>query len=223
MESEQEMRRLRLVALVDRHFARDNDLVASVIEQKTGDKVSVRTVQAWLISPGRTSSRQCPERAVKALEEYVADPANRARLDACVTRREASVRTVKGALEWSDEVRRDKAVEFATASLEDDARRLRSWQEAGGVHLGKKLFEMESRFNADTQSTMDAVIAIHEALRTSSTFDEWRSKVQEQDRANSLARFFVREAKRAIEGRSEEFAAPDAVTEQPATRDIGHS
>jgi hypothetical protein len=215
METEYEQRRRRLVRLVDRHFARDNDLVAGIIELKTGAKVSERTVQAWLIASGRKSSRNCPEWAVKALEDYAADPANRQRLEDCAARLEASLNVVTGPLAWSDEVRRNKAVEFATSALESDARNLRLWQDAGGLHLGKLLFELEHRLNSEMHAHAGTLTAIREAFRTSSTYDECKAKFEEHDRASDLNRYFVRDARRAIENSSEEFAAFDAVMQQP--------
>ena len=217
METEQEQRRWRLIALVERHFGRDNDVVARIIGQTTGAKVSERTVQAWLIAPGRKSSRNSPEWAVKALEDYAADPANRPHLDGLTKRLEDGMRGVKVPLAWSDEVRKNRAVEFATSSLEDEARRSHFWRDAGGAQLGTALFELERRLDAEMSAQRKALAAIHDAFRTSSTYDEWRSAYQEQVRASDLQDFVVREAKRAIESSSDEFAAPDAVLGPPTT------
>lgn len=217
MQGEQEQRRWRLVGLVERHCGRDSDLVARIVEEKTGATVSERTVQAWLIAPGRKSSRNVPEWAVKALEEYVADPANREYLEQYAARREATLGAVTPPLAWSNEVRSNKAVEFATASLEDDARRLRAWQDAGGLQLGKMVFELQRRLEAEMGAHRRTLTAIHEACRTSSTYDEWRKTFQEHVKASELQDFFVRDAKRAIESHAEEFATPDAVIQQPPT------
>ena len=145
MQNEQDQRRWRLVGLVERHFGRDYDFVARIIEEKTGGKVSERTVQAWLIAPGRKSSRNCPEWAVKALEKYVNDPANGESLQLYAARREATLSAVKAPLAWSNEVRSSRAVELATASLECEDRRLRFWQDAIGAQSGKMLCELERR------------------------------------------------------------------------------
>jgi hypothetical protein len=215
MHGEQNERRWRLVSLVERHFGRDYDLVARIIEEKTGGKVSERTVQAWLIAPGRKSSRNCPEWAVKALEEYVTDPANHEHLQRYAARREATLSSVKAPLAWSDEVRSSRAVELATALLEYEDRKLRVWQDASGGQVGKMLFELERRLDAEMNAHRKTLTAIHEAFRTSSTYEECKSTFQEHVRAADLQDFFVREAKRAIESSSDEFATPDAVIQQP--------
>lgn len=214
--NEQEQRRWRLVGVIDKHFGRDNDFVARVIEEKTGAKVSERTVQAWLIAPGRKSSRNCPEWAVKALEDYVADPANREALERHESRREASAASDwKSPMAWSDKVRKEKAVEFATSSLEFDAKRRRTWQDAGGLQLGDLVFRLEQRLDAELGAHRRVMTALSEAFRGASTFDEFKSVFAEHVRAAELQDFFVGEARRAIEGGTGEFAAADAVIQQP--------
>jgi hypothetical protein len=216
VHSEQEQRRLRLQVLVERHFVRDNDVVARVLEERTGAKVSERTVQAWLIAPGRKSSRNCPEWAVKALEDFVADPANGEFLQRQAQRREAASQGEwKTPLGWSDKVRREKAVEFATVSLEVDAKRERTWQQAGGVQMGGLVFDLERRLDAELNAHRRVLSALGEAFRNASTFEELKSVFHEQVRAGELQDFFVGQARRAIESGSEEFAQADGVLRQP--------
>jgi hypothetical protein len=215
LQNEQDQRRWRLVGLVERYFGRDYDLVARIIEEKTGGKVSERTVQAWLIAPGRKSSRNCPEWAVKALEEHVNDPANGESLQLYAARREATLSAVKAPLAWSYEVRSSRAVELATASLECEDRKLRFWQDAIGGQVGKMLFELERRLDAEMNAHRKTLLAIHEAFRTSLTYEECKSTFEDHVRAAELQDFFVREAKRAIENSTDEFSTPDAVIQQP--------
>jgi hypothetical protein len=216
VQNEHEQRRWRLVGVVERYFRRDNDQVARVIEERTGAKVSERTVQAWLSAPGRTSSRNCPEWAVKALEDFVADPVNEDYLARLAQRREdVASGEWKSPLTWSDKVRREKAVELATSSLEVDAKRQRTWQDAGGLQIGGMLFELERRVEGELSAQRRVLTALSEAFRTGATFEELRSVFQEQVKASELQDFFVGQAKRAIESGSEEFAASDGVLKQP--------
>lgn len=215
MQAEHEQRRWRLLSLVQGHFGRDNDLVAQVIQRKTGERVSERSVQAWLIAPGRKSSRNVPEWAVKALEDYVADPANREYLEDYAARREATLGAMQPPLVWSNEVRSSRSVELATASLEAEARRQRVWQDACGVQVGDMVFGLERELHAEMRAHRRTLSAINEAFRTSSTYEECKATFQEHVRASDLEDFFVREAKRAIESGAEEFSTPDAVIQQP--------
>lgn len=202
--------------MVQEHFGRDNDLVARIIQQKTGDKVSERSVQAWLIAPGRKSSRNVPESAVKALEEYVADPENRQYLKEYGARRE---RILGGSDEldaWTHEVRSNRSVELATATIEYEESRLHVWQDALGSQAGKMVSEMERQHDAEMRSHRRVLSAIHEGVRTAETFEEFKSLMQKHLRASDLQDLFVRDAKRAIDNKSEEFATPDAV-QPPST------
>jgi hypothetical protein len=217
MQTEHEQRRWRLLTLVQDHFGRDNDLVARVIQEKTGDKVSERSVQAWLIAPGRKSSRNVPESAVKALEDYVADPENRQYLKDYGERRERTLGAVGDLDAWTHELRSNRSVELATATIEYEERRLHAWQDALGSQAGKMLFEMERRHDAEMSSHRRALSAIHEGLRTASTFEEFKSFAQKHVRATDLQEFVVRDAKQAIANSSDEFAAPDAVIQPPST------
>lgn len=216
VHTEHEQRRWRLTAVVDRHFGRDNDFVARVIQEKTGAKVSERTVQAWLISPGRKSSRNCPEWAVKALEDYVADSVNADYLQRHSQRREEMAASDwKTPMAWSDKVRREKAVELATSSLESDAARQRRWQEAGGLQMGGMAFELERRVESELASHRRVLSALNEAFRTAETFEQFKVTFEEHVRAAELQNFFVGQARRDIESASKEFSAADAVLEQP--------
>lgn len=217
MHNEQEQRRWRLLSVVERHFGRDNDFVARVIQDKTGAKVSERTVQAWLIAPGRKSSRNCPEYAVKALEAYVADPVNGEYLKRHAQRREADASAEwSSPLAWSDKVRREKAVEFATANLEGENRRQRTWQDAGGLQMGGLVFELERRLDAEQNANRRVMSALSQAVRTASTFEEFKATFEEHVRASELQDFFVGQARRAIESGADEFAAADGVLAQPS-------
>lgn len=214
MENDQERRRYRLDALVQRHFHTDYDWIANIIERSTGAKVSVRTIQAWLIAPNRKSSRNCPEWALKVLEEYVHDPANSETLQIRNARYEASIGALKPPLIWSDEVRSSRAVDFATREIERESRSLIKWQEEFSKRQGTLIFELQRQLENAINVHSEALAAIHEAFRTSETFEECREKFLEQERANGLTRGFVRRAKHAIENSVEEFADGDTLARE---------
>lgn len=213
MENEQEWRRLRLSGLVNREFCEDNDWVASAIHQRTGETVSVRTIQAWLIAPNRKSSRNCPEWALKALEEYIQDPSNEETIRYRKERYNASFSKMTTPLEWSNKVRSNLAVDFATNQLEHDARKLKKWQQEFGERQGVLIFELQKELQRSVTYHMKAISAIHKALDSSENFEEFRKKLKEQDRADSLVEYFVREAKEAIENNAEEFTDKSSETQ----------
>lgn len=218
METDYERRRYRLDALIKQYFHTDYDWIASVIEHGTGEKVSVRTIQAWLIAPNRKSSRNCPEWALKVMEKYVQDPSNTETIQIRNARYEVSVGALKSPLIWSDEVRSSRAVDFATRQIEEESRSLGKWQEEFSKRQGTLIFEMQRQLESANIAHMETLAAIHGALRTSNTFEEFREKFLEHERANDLTRSFVRRAKHAIENSLEEFADGGTAAQAPLTR-----
>lgn len=206
MRNEQEIRRSRLFGIVHQRFYSDNDWVARAIEERTGEVVSVRTIQAWLIQPNRKSSRNCPERFLKALEEYLQDPSNQEIIQWRKERFEDSIRNGKSPLEWCTEVRNSKAVDFATGELEEESRTLSKWQDEFSNRQGAMIFELQKKLERITWSHNETLSALSEALETSTTLEEFREKFRERERANFHIRYVVRQAKNAIENNTEEFA-----------------
>lgn len=213
MENEQERRRSKLFSLVHHHFLADTDWVASAIHERTRKKVSVRAIQAWLIAPGRRSSRNCPEWALKALEDYIQDPSNEALIQSRKELYQASIGTAKPPLAWCDEVRASKAVEFATSELEEDERKLAKYQKEFGERQGSLIFELQKELRNSNWQHHETLSAIHRAFQESKNFDECREMFLEIERANRMTHYFVRDAKQAIEKNSEEFGDPKADTQ----------
>lgn len=218
METNYERRRYRLDALIQKYFHTDYDWIASVIERGTGEKVSVRTIQSWLIAPNRKSSRNCPEWALKVMEEYVQDPSNAETIQIRNERHEGSIGAPKSPLTWSDEVRSSRAVDFATRQIEDESRTLGKLQEEFGKRQGTLFFEMQRQLESEIIAHREMLTAIRVALRTRNTFEEFRENFLEQDQANNLTRGFVRSAKHAIENSLEEFADGRTAAQAPLTR-----
>lgn len=209
-------RRDRLFSLVHNQFAGNTDVVANVIEQSApGAKVSVRSIQAWLMPSDRASSRNCPPWALKALEDFVADPQNRPRLDAWAQMRDASVRKVATPFESSDKVFRQRSVEIATSQIEEDERALHRWQDQLGKETGRYVFELEKRLLTEQRGLSESLAALHQAVYFSSSFEEFKAGYLERARAILRVHGVVKDTRKHIEGRSQEFATDDAVMEPP--------
>jgi len=203
--------RLNMRSLVDKEFDSDCQLVAYKLSTLTGRRISNRTVQAWLIEPGKTSSRTCPEWALKALKEFIADPANKDELE---ERRKYARKDASAPLAWSSEVDRKHSVEFATNQILADQQRLGRWQKAGFDSLPSLLAELERKTEGYLNFLHERQLAYDNALKSSSTFDEFKSKALDAIRDKDIAEFLVKEARRAIENKTHEFASDDGVPEQ---------
>jgi len=210
-------RRGRLFSLVHNQFAGKTDVVANVIEQSTpGAKVSVRSIQAWLMPSGRASSRNCPPWALKALEDFVADPQNRPRLEVLAQIRDGSIGKVADPFKWSDEVYLSRSVEIATSQIEEDKRALHRWQDQLGKETGRYVFELEKRLLTGQRELSASFAAIHQAVYLSSSFEEFKAAYLDHERANRLVHRVVKDTRKHIQERSQEFAVDDAVMEPPA-------
>jgi hypothetical protein len=197
-------------SLVDKEFDGDCQLVAYKLSTLTGRKISNRTVQAWLIEPGKTSNRTCPEWALKALKEFIADPANK---DELKERRKYAQKHASAPLAWSSEVDRKHSVKFATNQILADQQRLARWQKAGFDSLPSMLYELERETQGYLSFLHDRQLAYDNALKSSSTFDEFKSKALDAIRDKDLADFLIKDARRAIESKTHEFANDDGVSE----------
>lgn len=216
MEAANRQRRDKLFDLVHNYFSGDSDVVAQVIQERTpGAKVSVRTIQAWLMTPGRASSRNCPPWALKALEEYVADPTNQERLQVLAQRQKAAIRTIGSPTDWADRVRKEKVVEIATSQIEEERLRLQEWQGLIGNEAGRRVSETVQGLRAEIRALRQELSAMFQALHGNPQYEGFRSSYLEHERADRLTELFVREARTDIESRSGEFASEDAVLQPP--------
>jgi hypothetical protein len=82
--------------IVENDFGGDRLWVAYTLSDATKRKVSNRTVQAWLMEPGKPSSRTCPEWAYQALKDFVDNPANEEHLKQGRVRRASDTSANRG-------------------------------------------------------------------------------------------------------------------------------
>ncbi|KAB0654494.1 hypothetical protein [Burkholderia diffusa] len=198
-----ERRRNEMRCLVENDFSGDRQQVATIISELTAKNVSVRSIQAWLIEPGKPSSRQCPEWALKALHDYTCRPENEQRLRA---RREYKAGQPLAIKRTSLDVYDKYAVDMATNQIEADQHKRDSWRNLPYGEIPDKLFELENRLTGHLHYLQTQLVAISIALRTCESFDEFKQKVLEDIDNQTSEDYFVREARRAIESRTDEFS-----------------
>lgn len=203
----QERTRERMWILVTNTFAGDSYWVADTLTRATKRKVSNRTVQAWIMEPGKPSSRRCPEWALEALKSYAENPENAETLESGCRIRAQDFKSPRA---WSAEVDSKHSVNFATNEILADERRKKEWREAGFDKLPAMLHAFEVRMDRELSSMRDTLSSIDNALRNSSNFEEFKSKALESIRDKEVASWIVRDARNAIETRTGEFAVSDA-------------
>jgi len=167
-EFEQASLRSKLSALIKNPLVGDYYQAADVISRISGKYVSQKTIQAWLADSDKRSSRKCPEWAVEALEDYLAEPENQKRLRDLVnyyktTASAASVPAMEARTEPS----------AARPSAGGGERRQEEWRSASMAALPDMVFEMEQRMNAYMSYFNQAINMI-----TTTVLEEDRDLVQ---------------------------------------------
>ncbi|VXC51249.1 conserved hypothetical protein [Burkholderia sp. 8Y] len=206
-----ERRRTMMRSLVENEFAGDRQYVASVISRFAARNVSARTVQAWLIEPGKASSRFCPEWAMKALLEYLSKPENQERLRA---RKEYKERQPWPQKRTVLDVADKHAVQFATTEIERDERMRKAWTDTTLGDLPSKLFELERRMTERIRYLEDRVSGLTSALKNGKSFDEYRAVVLDELNNRESEDYEVRKTRLAIEAQTGEFAHPEGLASE---------
>lgn len=199
--------RREMTRLVREEFANDASLVSRALNEMTERKVSSRTVQSWLIEPGKTSSRTCPAWALKALTDFLSQPVQREALSIWT---EVKGRRVSAPDEFSKVYDRD-GVRRATVEIDSDARALADWENASLSNMARKLYAFERGTNRYLQHIHDQQLTILRALEQAKTFDEMKATVKEMIRDKEQADAYVEQTRRAIEAGTDEFAHPDGL------------
>lgn len=202
----EEEKRLLLRSLIESTFGGDRSAVASIISHATSRKVSARAIQAWLIAGHKPSSRKCPDWAVKVLEDYARNPDNAQSL-----RYLQDQRPLLATREWSMQVADKHCVEFATNEMESDSRRQARWRSAGLSSIPDMLCEHEKKTEDYLAYLHDHIQAVQKALGEATDFDEFKYQLSERWKDITFARWQVRQARHAIETKTEEFADDDGL------------
>lgn len=197
--------RLRLMRACE-FFKGDNDAVARAIESSTGQDISVRSVQSWLIDPRRASHRKVPEWVISALEKYVANPENQQEHQRHIERFERQLLEPSGGFKWVDKVRKTHAVEFATNEIEEKERHRTKWHDLLGKIAGEAFHEDFWLEKRERRAISQDLAAIAIALHESKTFEEFRAKANESMKVNQSVSHFVNDARTALEQRTDEFS-----------------
>jgi hypothetical protein len=198
--------RSRLMRLSSEFFKDDIDSVVRAIESVSGQHISVRSVQAWLIDPRRASHRKVPEWAIRALEEYVANPENQQEFQQLAERFDRRLKEPRSDLDWVDDVRQKHAVAFATSEIEAKSRHLAKWQEKLGVVAGEAIHEELWNSERELRSMSKGLAAIARALRESKTYEEFAANANNSMRSDDLTSLLVRETKTILEQKTGEFS-----------------
>lgn len=210
-KSEQEIRQHRLGSIIQRYFAYDNDEVVRAIRAATGQEVSVRSIQSWLIDPKRSSYRAVPEWVIRGLEDYIRSPENQEKLGLHVERVNSKRLRPKQIYDWAGEVQSRRAVDIATRHIEWDNHEKARWCELIGKVGGEAIADAFIAQRSQISSMSKMLSAIYIALDNCDTFEAFKKHIIEGEREADMVDFFVREAREALEGNLGEFSNPEGL------------
>jgi len=207
---QRDSRRLRLMGIVDKNFARDNVAVMRAIQQQTGQDVSVRSIQCWLIDPRKNSHRAVPDWALRGLEDFIVRPDKQDELKRMAERVEAR-RAIPMRFDSSDDVEHSRAVEMATNEVEDEARENKRWRDQFGTVAGDMLAAEMRAMRKEISSMSKGLAAISRAIRVCDSYDDFRKQAEDAIRDADRTAHHVRETREASEKGAGEFSRPDGL------------
>ena len=199
----EEKNRYEMTSLLNSEFMQDPLMVAQAIEAETKKSISTRTVQSWLIEPGKKSSRKCPEWALKALNDYLKQPKNTRFLSEIKLHRE---KNLDFKTPWSMQVYDKYSVKFATSEIDEEEKKLKEWEQANFPTLAKKLFMLELKTERHLKHLQDHVLAIIHAIEKATDLADLKAIMKNEIKEKELVDFFIKDTRKAIETKSEEFS-----------------
>ncbi len=200
-------RQERLFSIIHAYFGSDNDRVVEAILETTGQKVTVRSVQAWLIAPNKVSHRRVPDWALKGLEDYIQQPGRVQELKEFTARQqERRMNSAQKGNDWVHEIISQKAVEFATREIELDAQKQQQWTDTFGKQCGMKLFEHFNSLENKLLSISTAFGSLLHAIDQSEDIEQLRRRIEQSITSDTQAKHFVRQAREDIERGVKEFS-----------------
>ncbi|HEL7888390.1 MULTISPECIES: hypothetical protein [Lysobacteraceae] len=198
----------RVSELLHGPYNGDYSHVAAILSRQTRKKVSVRTLQAWMMPAGRPSSRRCPEWALLALEQYLASNP-RAPADwqetSSILRSTPSGQT----LAFHTQLRDQRSLQLAEAEIAEEEATLHKWRSADLMELAQRLTEMEISSRRATSNHADMIGQIVALTRSCATFEEFRAQLDEALRRKLDLDYTVRQIVSDLRKGRGEFASPD--------------
>ncbi|MCF7970083.1 MAG: hypothetical protein K9L22_02820 [Methylococcaceae bacterium] len=202
---EADSRRGKLRSLIQDHFFGEKGRVAGVISSITQKNVSARTIQSWLIDLDKPSSRRCPAWAIKALDDYLADPKNKSELEA-IAQHNPKESQAPSSTHWEEEAYDKSEVNLATAEIEYERKILNKWQTIDFNTLALRMHELEIIFRAQIKNLEQENAIFKNALKNCDNFDDFKQAIiTELDEKDAL-QSAIDSTRKAIEQATQELS-----------------
>lgn len=207
-----ERNRHELQGLIRELFQNDFSRAVVALSKADQRKASVRTLQAWLMAPGKQSSRRCPTWAVSYLKSYRNSHAEEIQ----------RYREFKQSQDGLKSPTRVDTVYNGNALLQIEgqlAREERFRQELRSSSisalpdlLADKLLKIESNY----ERLLSSYFALFHSVRTAESLEDLKTKLSEEEDDLNRSHNFLNTARQALQNRSEEFASDDGTLPENA-------
>jgi len=201
LHREADSRRIELKQLIEKFFFGENNRTAGVISSMTKKNVSARTIQSWLISLDKPSSRRCPSWALKALNDYLNEPENKTKLEFITKNRSPQeVSRLENTLDKEE-------VDLATIEINSEKRTLNTWKEANMNELPELFAKMEIMFRTRINYLEKENSIFKKSLDSSDNFKDYKEVIKKDLSERDAIRSVIDSAKMAIEKEKQEFSS----------------
>lgn len=173
------------------------------LNQADDRKVSVRTLQAWLMEPGKASSRTCPTWAVNQLKHY---QIHSGYVVADAQKRFLGVQEEPGRYEAAYNGGASRAIENERAS---DARYKEKIASYSLGELPSKLADEFLALKKENKELSSYLMAVIRSIDSAESFDELKTKLDSTMKDLGKTHRLVTSMKDAVETSTEEFAQAD--------------
>ncbi len=204
LHMEADSRRSKLRSLIQDNFFGENSRIAGVISDVTKKNVSARTIQSWLIDLDKPSSRRCPAWAIKALDDYLADPKNKNELEA-IAQHKPKYSQAPSSTHW-EEVYDKSEVNLATAEIEYERKTLNKWKTVDFNTLAIRMHELEIIFRAQIKNLEKENTIFKNALKNCDNFDDFKKAINTELDEKDALQSVIDSTRQAIEHATQELS-----------------
>jgi hypothetical protein len=204
-----ELLRHEMMGYVNRFFGGDTSVLANLLTKESRKKVSVRTVQSWLIEKGKPSSRRCPEWAVRLVTEYIEkNPKYFEELKEFQLYQDR-----KETRDFSSYIDRD-GVRMATDIIERDNFRRNKWHNASMTELVEEIFKLESLLLGYVSYHNSVLCTLESELREAKNFDDWKKVTLKKLDQNQKKEMYLSGLKYDILNKKNEFSNSNGLLDE---------
>lgn len=200
-----ERNRHELQGLIQALFQNDFSRAVVTLNNADGRKASVRTLQAWLMPPGRQSSRRCPTWAVSFLKNYRDTHAEEIRIYREFKESQVGLKSPTRV----DRVYNGSALREVESQLALEERYRQELRSSSVSALPDLLADKLLKIESNYERLLSNHFALLRSIRSAGSLEDLKAKFSEEEDDLNRSNHFLATARRALLSNSEEFASDD--------------